>query len=281
MTLRTILADEIIKTVRQMCIDANTVLPCDVYQSICAACKTEVHPIGRNVLEKLTVNADLAKEERIPICQDTGYAVFFVEVGQEVSVDGDLTDAINEGVRQGYKDGYLRKSVVADPLDRVNTGDNTPAIIHYDIVAGDRLNITFTPKGFGSENMSKIVMLSPSAGYEGVVQAVLDAVKQAGPNPCPPIVVGVCVGGDFEQAAKLSKKALTLPIGTVPEKSLYRRMQQELLQKINETNIGPAGLGGKTTALWVNIIDHPTHIAGLPVAVNICCHVCRHVSATL
>ena len=264
-----------------MCIDANTILPNDAYESICSACKTETSPVGKNILEKLVVNADIAKEERIPICQDTGYAVFFIEVGQEVYVEGNLTDAINEGVRQGYVDGYLRKSVVADPIDRVNTGDNTPAIIHYDIVPGDQMKITFAPKGFGSENMSKIAMLPPSAGYDGVVNVVLDAVRSAGPNPCPPIVVGVCVGGDFEQAAKLSKVALTQPIGTVPEKPLYQKMQKELMEKINSTDIGPAGLGGKNTALWVNIIDHPTHIAGMPVAVNICCHVSRHITKVL
>ena len=279
--MKTILATDITKTVRQMCIDANTILPDDAYQSICSACKTETSPVGKNILEKLVVNADIAKEERIPICQDTGYAVFFVEVGQEVYVEGNLTDAINEGVRQGYVDGYLRKSVVADPLDRVNTQDNTPAIIHYDIVPGDAMKITFAPKGFGSENMSKIAMLPPSAGYDGVVNVVLDAVRSAGPNPCPPIVVGVCVGGDFEQAAKLSKVALTQPIGTVPEKPLYQKMQKELMEKINSTDIGPAGLGGKNTALWVNIIDHPTHIAGMPVAVNICCHVSRHITKVL
>lgn len=279
--MKTILATDITKTVRQMCIDANTILPDDAYQSICSACKTETSPVGKNILEKLVVNADIAKEERIPICQDTGYAVFFVEVGQEVYVDGNLTEAINEGVHQGYVDGYLRKSVVADPLDRVNTGDNTPAIIHYDIVPGDALKITFAPKGFGSENMSRIAMLPPSAGYDGVVNVVLDAVRSAGPNPCPPIVVGVCVGGDFEQAAKLSKVALTQPIGTVPQKPLYQKMQKELMEKINSTDIGPAGLGGKNTALWVNIIDHPTHIAGMPVAVNICCHVSRHITKVL
>ncbi len=279
--MKTILATDITKTVRQMCIDANTILPDDAYHSICNACKTEQSAVGKNILEKLVVNADIAKEERIPICQDTGYAVFFVEVGQEVYVEGNLTEAINKGVRQGYVDGYLRKSVVADPLDRVNTGDNTPAIIHYDIVPGDALKITIAPKGFGSENMSKIAMLAPSAGYEGVVDVVLNAVRSAGPNPCPPIVVGVCVGGDFEQAAKLSKVALTLPIGTVPKKPLYQKMQKELMEKINATDIGPAGLGGNNTALWVNIIDHPTHIAGLPVAVNICCHVSRHLTKVL
>ncbi len=279
--MKTILATDITKTVRQMCIDANTILPGDAYESICSACKTETSPVGKNILEKLVVNADIAKEERIPICQDTGYAVFFIEVGQEVYVEGNLTDAINEGVRQGYVDGYLRKSVVADPIDRVNTGDNTPAIIHYDIVPGDQMKITFAPKGFGSENMSKIAMLPPSAGYDGVVNVVLDAVRSAGPNPCPPIVVGVCVGGDFEQAAKLSKVALTQPIGTVPQKPLYQKMQKELMEKINSTDIGPAGLGGKNTALWVNIIDHPTHIAGMPVAVNICCHVSRHITKVL
>jgi fumarate hydratase subunit alpha len=264
-----------------MCISGNINLPKDTYDSICKACKTETSVIGKDILEKLIINADLAKTEELPICQDTGYAVFFVEIGQEVYVDGNLTDAINEGVRQGYKDGYLRKSVVLDPLDRVNSMDNTPAIIHYDIVAGDQLKITFAPKGFGSENMSAIKMLTPSAGYEGVVDFVLQTITNAGANPCPPIVVGVAIGGDFEKAAILSKKALTLEIGTVPEKPLYKKMQEELLTKINALDIGPGGLGGKTTALWLNIIDHPTHIAGLPVAVNICCHVSRHQTVVL
>jgi fumarate hydratase subunit alpha len=264
-----------------MCISANINLPKDTYDSICKACTNESSKIGKDILEKLIVNADLAEKEMLPICQDTGYAVFFVEVGQEVYIEGNLTDAINEGVRQGYKDGYLRKSVVLDPLERVNSLDNTPAIIHYDIVSGDKIKITFAPKGFGSENMSAIKMLTPSAGYEGVVDFVVQIVKNAGSNPCPPIVVGVAVGGDFEKAAILSKKALTLKIGTVPEKPLYKKMQDELLTKINQLDIGPAGLGGNTTALWVNIIDHPTHIAGLPVAINICCHVSRHETVIL
>jgi fumarate hydratase subunit alpha len=274
--LRTIKSEKITKIIKEMCISSNINLPKDAYDSICNACKNETSKIGKDILEKLIVNADLAKSEKLPICQDTGYAVFFVEVGQEVYIDGNLTDAINEGVRQGYQDGYLRKSVVLDPLERVNSQDNTPAIIHYDIVSGDKIKITFAPKGFGSENMSAIKMLSPSSGYEGVVDFVLQTVRNAGSNPCPPIVVGVAVGGDFEKAAILSKKALTLKIGTTPQKLLYKKMQEELLTKINELDIGPAGLGGDTTALWVNIIDHPTHIAGLPVAVNICCHVSRH-----
>ena len=266
------------KLVKEMCIEANVCLPSDTYKAISDASVHESSNIGRDILNKLIINADLAKEEALPICQDTGYAVFFVDVGQEVYIDGNLTDAINEGVRQGYRDGYLRKSVVIDPLERKNTGDNTPAIINYDIVAGDEIKITFAPKGFGSENMSAIKMLTPSAGYEGVVDFVLETVKNAGSNPCPPIVVGVCVGGDFELAAKLSKKALTLEIGTYNPKLTYKKMQSELLEKINQTGIGPAGLGGSTTALWVNVIDHPTHIAGLPVAVNICCHVSRHLT---
>ena len=276
--MKTINSKEITAIVREMCIDANVRLPGDTYNAIREACAAESCSIGRDVLEKLIINADLALNESLPICQDTGYAVFFIDVGQEVYIDGSLTDAVNEGVRQGYRDGYLRKSVVSDPLDRVNTGDNTPAIINYDIVSGDRIKITFAPKGFGSENMSAIKMLTPSAGYEGVVDFVLETVKKAGSNPCPPIVVGVSVGGDFELAAKLSKKALTLEIGTYNEKPLYKKMQEELLHKINQLGIGPSGLGGQTTALWVNIIDHPTHIAGLPVAVNICCHVSRHLT---
>ena len=274
-------AKEITKLVKNMCIEANVCLPEDTYTAICNAKKTESSNIGKDILDKLIINADLAKEEKLPICQDTGYAVFFIDAGQEVYINGSLTDAVNEGVRQGYSEGYLRKSVVSDPLLRVNTNDNTPAIINYDIVGGDQLKITFAPKGFGSENMSAIKMLTPSAGYEGVVDFVLDTVKKAGSNPCPPIVVGVAVGGDFELAAKLSKKALTLEIGTYNEKPLYRKMQDELLTKINKTGIGPSGLGGSTTALWVNIIDHPTHIAGLPAAVNICCHVSRHLTKTL
>jgi fumarate hydratase subunit alpha len=276
--LKIISAAKITETVKQMCRDANISLPADTYGALLKARASETSALGQNILDKLIENAQIARNESIPICQDTGCAVFFVDIGQEVYVDGPLTEAINEGVRQGYKEGYLRKSMVADPLDRANTGDNTPAVINYDVVPGDGLKITFAPKGFGSENMSALKMFSPSAGYEGVRDFVIETVKKAGANPCPPVVVGVCVGGDFEKAALLAKRALTLEIGTYNEKPLYKKMQGEILTAVNESGIGPGGLGGKSTALWVNIIDHPTHIAGLPVAVNICCHVYRHLS---
>jgi fumarate hydratase subunit alpha len=277
--IKVISAAEITGAVKQMCRDANVNLPADTYGALLNARAGETSALGRDILDKLIENAQIARDEGIPVCQDTGCAVFFADVGQDVYIDGGLTEAINEGVRQGYKEGYLRKSVVADPLNRVNTGDNTPAIINYDVVPGDSLKITFAPKGFGSENMSALKMFSPSAGYEGARDFVIETVKKAGANPCPPVVAGVCVGGDFEKAALLAKRALTLEIGTYNAKPLYRKMQDEILTAVNESGIGPGGLGGKSTALWVNIIDHPTHIAGLPVAVNICCHVYRHLSA--
>ena len=242
---------------------------------------TEKSELGKKVLGQLAENMDIAGEDRIPICQDTGMAVFFVEVGQELHIEGGLTEAINEGVRRGYTDGYLRKSVVGDPLERVNTKDNTPAIIHYDIVPGDKLKITVAPKGFGSENMSKLYMLKPADGVEGVKEAVIETVKAAGPNACPPFVVGVGIGGDFELVAKLSKKALTREPGSHNEKPYFAELEKELLEKINSLGIGPAGLGGSTTALAVNIETYATHIAGLPVAINMCCHVDRHKTVIL
>ena len=280
--MKTIKATEITKVVRQMCIDANTILPDDTYSSICSACKTEQHAVGKNILEKLIVNADIAKEERIPICQDTGMAVIFLEIGQEVHFEGgSLEEAVNEGVRQGYVQGFLRKSVVKDPIYRENTKDNTPAVIHYAIKAGDQVKITVAPKGFGSENMSRVFMLKPADGIEGVKNAILTAVKDAGPNACPPMVVGVGVGGTFEKCALMAKAALTRPVDQRSEIPYVREMEEELLEKINRSGIGPGGLGGTTTALAVNINTYPTHIAGLPVAVNMCCHVNRHAVRTI
>ncbi|MCI5804765.1 MAG: fumarate hydratase [Clostridium sp.] len=280
--MRTIHTDEIIRNVKEMCIEANLHLSEDMEQAIRTAKENEKGTLGKQILGQLCENMDIAANEQIPICQDTGMAVFFVKVGQDLHIEGmNITDAINEGVRQGYTEGYLRKSVVADPLIRENTKDNTPAIIHYDIVPGDSLEILIAPKGFGSENMSRVFMLKPADGAEGVKNAVIEAVKDAGPNACPPIVVGVGIGGDFEKAAILAKKALTR--NTTEGSSLphIRQMEQELLQTINQLGIGPGGLGGSTTALAVNIETYPTHIAGLPVAVNMCCHVNRHVKRVL
>lgn len=280
--MREIDVKDIISAVRELCIRANCVLNDDVYNAIEAAKNTEPSPIGREILCQLTDNADIAKNENVPICQDTGMAVVFVELGQEVHIVGGLlTDAINEGVRQGYRDGYLRKSVVADPFLRENTRDNTPAVIHYDIVEGDKIKITVAPKGFGSENMSKIYMLKPSAGIEGAKDAIVQAVDEAGPNPCPPMVVGVGVGGNFEMAAYLAKKALLRPIGSHSDKPHLREMEEELLERMNNLGIGPQGLGGATTVLGVNVESFPTHIAGMPIAVNISCHVTRHAEVIL
>ena len=238
----------------------------------------EESPLGKQILNQLQENLEIAGRDMIPICQDTGMAVIFIKVGQEVHIEGgNLTDAINEGVRQGYVDGYLRKSVVRDPIDRVNTKDNTPAIIHYEIVDGDRVDITVAPKGFGSENMSRVFMLKPADGIEGVKNAILTAVKDAGPNACPPMVVGVGIGGTFEKCAILAKKALTRPVGEHSAIPYVKELEEEMLEKINRLGIGPGGLGGTTTALAVNVNTYATHIAGLPVAVNICCHVNRHV----
>ena len=280
--MREIECSKITEAVKGLCLAANTVLGADVENAIRTAEKEETSPLGKKVLGQLTANLDIAKNELIPICQDTGMAILFVKVGQEVHVTGgNLTDAINQGVREGYTEGYLRKSVVSDPLLRVNTGDNTPAIIHYDIVPGDKLDIMLAPKGFGSENKSKLYMLTPADGREGVKKAVIDAVTTAGPNACPPMVVGVGIGGDFEKCAILAKTALTRDITTFSEKEHIKELEIELTKELNELGIGPGGMGGVTTVLGVNIETYPTHIAGLPVAVNICCHVNRHKSISL
>lgn len=280
--MRTIHTDEIIKNVSEMCISANLYLAEDMDKKIRQAACEEDGKLGKQILNQLIENMEIAAEDKIPICQDTGMAVLFVNVGQDLHIEGmSLTDAINEGVRRGYTEGYLRKSVVKDPLIRENTKDNTPAIIHYDIVPGDKLEITIAPKGFGSENMSKVYMLKPSDGEEGVKAAVLQAVKEAGPNACPPMVVGVGLGGDFELAAKLAKKALTREAGSSNEKEHIARIEKEILEMVNSTGIGPGGLGGKTTALAVNIETYATHIAGMPLAVNMCCHVNRHIKRVL
>ena len=279
--MREISAQKVTEVVRKLCINANCYLPKDVKDRIENLHAEEPWGQAREVLERIMENYQLAESGDRPICQDTGLACVFVKIGQEVHVDGDLAEAINEGVRQGYTDGYLRKSVVRDPLDRVNTGDNTPAMIYYDIVPGDKLEITVAPKGAGSENMSQIKMLKPSDGIEGVKEFVLWAVKNAGPNPCPPIVVGVGVGGTFDKAAFLAKKALTRDFDQRNANPFWAQLEEELLEKINALGIGPQGLGGKTTALCVNIEQFPTHIAALPVAVNINCHVARHMTEVL
>ncbi len=275
--MRTIKTDEIIENVKEMCIEANHYLTPDMEEALKAAAQSEKAPLGKQILGQLKENLEIAAEEMIPICQDTGMAVLFVEIGQEVHIEGgSLTEALQEGVRRGYTEGFLRKSVVKDPLIRENTKDNTPAVIHYDLVEGDGMKITVVPKGFGSENMSRIFMLKPADGEEGVKEAILTAVKDAGPNACPPMVVGVGIGGTFEKCALLAKKALTRPVNERSHIPYVKAMEEELLARINQTGIGPGGLGGSTTALAVNINTYPTHIAGLPVAVNICCHVNRH-----
>ena len=280
--MRTIHTDEIIKTIRQMCIDANLHLSEDMKDAICQASETEQSPVGKKILEQLEKNMDIAAREDIPICQDTGMAVVFLKIGQDLHIEGmNLEDAVNEGIRQGYVDGYLRKSVVRDPLQRENTKDNTPGIIHYAIVRGEQLTITVAPKGFGSENMSRVFMLKPADGIEGVKDAILGAVREAGPNACPPMVVGVGIGGDFEKCAIMAKQALTRNLNERSEIPYVKELEEEMLEKINRLGIGPGGLGGTTTALAVNINTYPTHIAGLPVAVNICCHVDRHVTVVL
>lgn len=277
--IREINTDIITENVREMCIQANHFLSDDMDLALKKATEAETTELGRKILDQLQENLRIAGEDMIPICQDTGMAVFFIEVGQDVHFTGAaIEDAINEGVRRGYVDGYLRKSVVGDPLIRENTKDNTPAVIHYSIVPGDQVKITFAPKGFGSENMSRVFMLKPADGMEGVKNAILTAVKDAGPNACPPMVVGVGVGGTFEKCALLAKKALTRAAGEHSEIPYVADLEKEMLEKINELKIGPGGLGGNTTALAVNINTYPTHIAGLPVAVNICCHVNRHMT---
>lgn len=275
--MRSIHVDTITKNIKEMCIEANHFLSTDMKEALTGAVDKEESPLGQQVLNQLQENLQIAGEDMIPICQDTGMAVIFLEIGQDVHFEGgSLEEAINEGVRQGYVEGYLRKSVVKDPLIRENTGDNTPAIIHYEMVQGENVRITVAPKGFGSENMSRVFMLKPADGIEGVKDAVLAAVRDAGPNACPPMVVGVGIGGTFEKCALLAKKALTRPINENSYIPYVKEMEEELLQKINDSGIGPAGLGGRITALAVNILTYPTHIAGLPVAVNICCHVNRH-----
>ena len=277
--IRTISVEEITNNIKEMCIEANHYLSKDMEESLKKAAGQETSALGRKILNQLQENLQTAGEEMIPICQDTGMAVVFVEIGQEVHVEGGLLeDAIHEGVRLGYSEGFLRKSVVRDPLIRENTKDNTPAVIHYEIAAGDKVKLTLAPKGFGSENMSRVFMLKPSDGIEGVKHAILTAVKDAGPNACPPMVVGVGIGGTFEKCALLAKKALTRPVNESSPIPYVKEMEEELLEKINMLGIGPGGLGGRVTALAVNINTYPTHIAGLPVAVNICCHVNRHVT---
>lgn len=275
--MKTIQVSEITKNIKEMCIEANHFLSEDMKCAMANAVISEQAPLGKQILEQLEDNLTIAGQDMIPICQDTGMAVIFIEIGQEVHLEGgSLEEAINEGVRQGYVDGYLRKSVVKDPLIRENTKDNTPAVIHYSIIPGDEVKITVAPKGFGSENMSRVFMLKPADGIEGVKNAILTAVKDAGPNACPPMVVGVGIGGTFEKCALMAKKALTRPVNEHSEIPYVCEMEKELLERINATGIGPGGLGGSTTALAVNINTYPTHIAGLPVAVNICCHVNRH-----
>ena len=280
--IRTIQTDEITKNIKEMCIQANHYLSADMDAAMKHAADTEQSELGKKILHQLQDNLKIADEEMIPICQDTGMAVIFLEVGQDVHFEGAaIEDAVNEGVRQGYTEGFLRKSVVGDPLIRENTKDNTPAVIHYSIVPGDQVKITIAPKGFGSENMSRVFMLKPADGIEGVRHAILTAVKDAGPNACPPMVVGVGIGGTFEKCALLAKQALTRPVDEHSDIPYVKDLEEEMLSKINQLGIGPGGLGGTTTALAVNINTYPTHIAGLPVAVNICCHVNRHVVRTL
>ena len=277
--MREINANLITARIAQMCIAANTQLPCDVRAALRAARIAEDFETAREVLDTIIENYKMA--DPVPICQDTGIACVFLEIGQDLHIDGDLTKAVNAGVARGYTEGYLRKSVVADPLSRVNTGDNTPALIYTELVPGDQLRITVAPKGFGSENMSRIAMLKPSDSVNGVIDFVLETVREAGPNPCPPIVVGVGIGGSFDKAALMAKKALLRPLGTSHEEEYYANLEKELLEKINALGIGPQGLGGKTTALGVHIEKMATHIAGLPCAVNINCHVSRHVTEVL
>ena len=272
----------ITSNIRKMCIQVNHFMSDDMKSVLDNALTTEQSPLGRKILEQLEENLKIAGDDMIPICQDTGMAVIFMEIGQDVHfVGGDLEMAVNEGVRKGYSEGYLRKSVVRDPLKRENTGDNTPAVIHYQIVSGDQVKITVAPKGFGSENMSRICMLKPADGAEGVKNAVIKTVLEAGPNSCPPVVVGVGIGGDFEKCAILAKKALTRPADETSGVAYVAEMEKEILNRVNKSGIGPAGLGGTVTALAVNIEVYPTHIAGLPVAINMCCHVDRHITRTL
>ena len=276
--MRIVKTEEITKNIKEMCIEANHVLSPDMKEVFENRVKQEKSALGKKILSQLEENLVIARDDMIPICQDTGMAVVFMKVGQEVHIEGgSLTEAVNRGVREGYIQGYLRKSVVSDPIERINTKDNTPAIIHYDITEGDRVQITVAPKGFGSENMSRVVMRKPADGIEGVKEAILTAVKDAGPNACPPVVVGVGIGGTFEKCALMAKHALTRDLREESPIPYVRELEKEMLDKINALGIGPGGLGGSVTALGVNIETYPTHIAGLPVAINICCHVNRHV----
>ncbi len=276
--VREVDVSEITKNIREMCISVNYELSSDMKKVLSEAHENEESPLGKQILGQLQKNLDIAKNDMIPICQDTGMAVVFLEIGQDVHLTGgNLEDAINKGVHEGYTDGYLRKSVVSDPIIRKNTGDNTPAIIHEKIVPGDKIRIKVAPKGFGSENMSRVFMLKPAQGIEGVKEAILTAVNDAGPNACPPMVVGVGIGGDFEKCAEMAKEALTREVGVHSDVDWAADLEKEMLEKINDLGIGPAGLGGRITALAVNVNTYPTHIAGLPVAVNICCHVNRHI----
>ena len=280
--MRTLNVSDITDNIKEMCIEANHYLTGDMKNALKAAVETEKAPLGKQVLEQLQENLKIAGEDMIPICQDTGMVVVFLEVGQEVHLTGgSLEEAVNEGVRRGYTEGFLRKSVVGDPIYRENTKDNTPAVIHYEIVSGEQVKITVAPKGFGSENMSRVFMLKPADGLEGVKKAIITAVTEAGPNACPPMVVGVGIGGTFEKCAMMAKKALLRPIDQHSEIPYVKELEEELLERINKIGIGPGGLGGSTTALAVNVNTYPTHIAGLPVAVNICCHVNRHVIRTI
>ncbi|MBQ7385907.1 MAG: fumarate hydratase [Ruminococcus sp.] len=279
--MREISTNRITETIKRLCIEANCKLPIDMKTCIEKSREAETFPTAQGILDKIIENYNIAEKETKPICQDTGAACIFVNIGQDVHINGNLTEAINEGVRQGYRDGFLRKSIVSDPLERVNTNDNTPAMIYYDIVEGDKIEITLAPKGFGSENMSRIKMLKPSDGVKGVIDFVVETVEKAGSNPCPPIVVGVGIGGTFDKCAYLAKKALLRDADSANPIPYYAELEDTLLTKINALGIGPQGFGGKTTALAVNIETMPTHIAGLPVAVNINCHVTRHVKEVI
>jgi fumarate hydratase subunit alpha len=279
--IRTVKAEEITKNIKEMCIEANHVLSKDMEELFMQSAKKEKSTLGKQIFGQLKENLDIAREDHIPICQDTGMAVIFLKIGQDVHIEGNnLTDAVNQGVREGYAEGYLRKSIV-EPIERINTKDNTPAVIHYEIVQGDEIDITVAPKGFGSENMSRVYMLKPADGLDGVKQSILTAVREAGPNACPPMVVGVGIGGTFEKCAQMAKHALTRDLNEKPSVPYVRELEEEMLVKINKLGIGPGGLGGTVTALAVNIETYATHIAGLPVAVNICCHVNRHVHRIL
>jgi len=279
--VREIDALKITETVKNLCIKANCHLSKDIKECIEKSCKDEIWAQAKEILECIIENYRISDKNNQPVCQDTGVACVFLKIGQDVHIKGDITEAVNEGVRQGYEQGYLRKSVVRDPLDRVNTGDNTPAMIYFEIVPGDKIEITVAPKGFGSENMSRVAMLRPSDGLQGVKDFIIQTVEEAGPNPCPPIVVGVGIGGTFDKAAFLAKKALIRPVNVSNDDMFYANLEKELLEEINNLGIGPQGFGGKTTALAVNIEKYPTHIAGLPVAVNINCHVTRHSTEVL